>query len=184
MSADAPERAEAESMYRRWRRQLALIDIRISELNEQREGARMLLVGLERLYPGIEHAVENATTGTETEPKSELEPGSEPVTEPRTRHAPSPGGWVEVVDMPSSILAALEMWAKSSQPDAWVSTGDLVQLLEARGWLRNAKDPESAVRNALRRLIERGVVRREAVDGRSYRYAPAFDGNLFVSSTS
>lgn len=73
---------------------------------------------------------------------------------------------------PESIAEALlDVFAEDE--NVWYLTPDLVRALDARGdWLENSRDPEAAVRAALRRLLEREAVRRRKdPKGRGFLYA-------------
>lgn len=56
------------------------------------------------------------------------------------------------------------------QEDRWISTGFLVKVLKQREWLGDSADPDAAVRAALRRLLDRGVIVRRHSDGRAFQY--------------
>jgi hypothetical protein len=72
------------------------------------------------------------------------------------------GGAKTIADGVEALLEEL--------PDHWFSTMDFVHGLVERNWLPTSRDPEAAVRAALRRMYEKGLLVRQQIDGRTLQY--------------
>jgi hypothetical protein len=134
------DRAEAEQLHHSLRTEFEQIVDQLTRLTERRDALLQVMSGLETLFPEMRAGT------TENEP---LELKSPP---------------------PRVIRDGLELIFREDEGETWFTTGNLVEELRNHGWLPESSDPESAVRAALRRLLERGVVARRKLNGRTLQY--------------
>lgn len=122
------------------------------------DGLTTALDGLLKAFPGIDHE----SSGEDEEKESAFRrfalAAVAALTTTQTSYSLQALG-------PRSISEALEIIFRQDNGDTWFTTSDLVIELDTRGWLGESSDPDAAVRAALRRLRDRGVVRCQQIDG-------------------
>ncbi len=157
------ERFEAEKWYRMVLAENREAAVRLREAQDIVRGNDLVLQGLERRWPDLSKLrVANLDN-------DELSDAGEPMVD------------VEILDVPDSSapkppLREAVMAVLAREPGRWWSTKDLVKALHERGVLPDSADPESAIRQVLRRAEATADAERQKIDGRSFAYRRALTG--------
>ena len=147
------ERAEASELYARLRVQANDARAEADRLAKMVRGLENILQGLADLYPDLQ------STQVAAERGDELISVTAEVVPPSSRPNLSS---VEIV---ARVVRETSGGVALSVPDVFME-------MEDRGWLPDAEDPLAAVRTALARARNQGLIHAVKLDGRSNGYLP------------
>lgn len=174
------ERAEAEALFRRLTSEIKTAEAERSRLTNSIKGMVSIVSGLEQLYPDItqssgqrvaEKTRPSKDTQTTGETQETLENFSDefpetPVVEDDNAADTRPAGL-------TSVEIAAKVVHEITESGGAVSVPTVYEEMKRRGWLPKAADPLAAVRTALSRAKQAGLVVAVPLDGRSNGYKPA-----------